>query len=103
MVDQAELVQQLGGGYTNEVVKRLHRFVVLPPKIVEQLAAEALSENWGNDRYVLEKYLAIHIPWSLEQGRFTQSANQFYTTAGHHLQTRYGTPLYLVFTKNAMP
>ncbi|MGE3955540.1 MAG: DUF3825 domain-containing protein [Vicinamibacterales bacterium] len=102
MFEQDELVQELGDGYTNEVVKRLHRFVFLPPKIVDQLAGEALSENWGNDRYVLAKYLAVHIPWSIEQGRFTQSSNQFYTTAGH-LQTRYGTPLYLVFAKNALP
>jgi hypothetical protein len=98
---QEELVHQLGDPYTNEVVKRLHRFVYLSDKVVEKLAGDALSENWGHGRYVLEKYLAVHVPWSLEQGRYTHSSTQFYTTAGH-LQTRYGTPLYLVFARNTV-
>ncbi|WP_082674472.1 DUF3825 domain-containing protein [Thiohalocapsa sp. ML1] len=59
----------------------------------------SLSEEWGTNNYVLEKYLAVHIPWAIEQGKFTHSHNQFYVTAGH-LQTRYGTPLYLVFGEN---
>jgi hypothetical protein len=102
MFERDHLLEELGDPYTNEVVKRLHRFAYVPAWIVEQLANEALAENWGNDRYVLEKYLAVYVPWSIEQERFTKSANQFYTTAGH-LQTRYGTPLYLVFAKNVVP
>lgn len=50
----------------------------------------------------MKKYLAIHIPWSIDQERYTTSDNQFYVTAGH-LQTRYGTPLYLVFGENRDP
>lgn len=63
---------------------------------------EALSEEWGRDLYVLEKYLAVHIAWSVEQELFTQAEDQFYTTAGN-LQTRYGTPLFLVFERNREP
>lgn len=99
MFEQDQLLKELGDPYTNKVVERLHQFVFVPPKNVDQLKTDALSENWGNNNFVLQKYLAVHIPWSIEQCRYTQSHNQFYTTAGH-LQTRYGTPLYLVFAKN---
>ncbi len=102
MVDRDELLEQLGDPLTNKVVERLHRFAVIPPKILDSLAAEALNEHWGERHFVLEKYLAVHIAWSIEQARFTTSSNQFYTTAGH-LQTRYGTPLYLVFGRNERP
>ncbi|MBI3005300.1 MAG: DUF3825 domain-containing protein [Ignavibacteriales bacterium] len=100
MFEQQELLEQLGSPYTNRVVDRLHRFAVIPPQILTSLATQALTEHWGNDNYVLEKYLSVHIPWSIEQNRYTHSENQFYSTAGH-LQTRYGTPIYLVFAQNA--
>ncbi|NTV67043.1 MAG: DUF3825 domain-containing protein [Chlorobaculum sp.] len=99
MFAQEELLAQLGDGYTNKVVERLRNFAYLPTGIVHQLAKDALTEEWGINEYALEKYLAVHIPWSIEQGKFTNSYNQFYVTAGH-LQTRYGTPLYLVFGQN---
>lgn len=93
------LLEQLGPPYTNEVVERFHRFAYAPTKVIERLASQCLNEEWGRKLFVLQKYLAVHVPWSIEQGRFTQSDNQFYTTAGH-LQTRYGTPLYLAFEVN---
>src|SRR2546422_1866352 len=101
MFNRDDLVRQLGDPYTKNVVERFRRFAFVPPKVLDGIAREALSETWGKDNYVLEKYLAVHVPWSIEQSRYTQSANQFYTTAGH-LQTRYGTPLYLVFEKNRL-
>ena len=76
-----------------------NRFCFLPDEVVERLARDALAEEWGTNRFVLKKYLAVQVPWSIEQGKFTCSDSQFYTTAGC-LQTRYGTPLYLVFEKN---
>ncbi|NOT32995.1 MAG: DUF3825 domain-containing protein [Candidatus Eisenbacteria bacterium] len=100
MTTQEELLEQLGSAYTSKVVPRLHGFAFIPDNLLEGLAREALSEHWGNNHYALEKYLAVHVPWSIEQGRFTQRNNQFYVTAGH-LQTRYGTPLYLVFQRLA--
>lgn len=94
-----ELLTALGDSFTNEVVARLRRLAHIPQSIFTSLSSAALSENWGNDNYVLEKYLAVYIAWSIEQGRFTTSSNQLFVTTGH-LQTRYGTPLYLVFEKN---
>jgi hypothetical protein len=94
-----ELLEQLGSPYTSKVVPRLHRFAYVPDAVLDKLANDALSEHWGRTNFVLEKYLAIHLPWSIEQGRFTTGERQFYVTAGH-LQTRYGTPLYLVLQRS---
>lgn len=97
-----EIVNTLGSPYTNEVVSRLRRLVHIPDGLLATLARAALAENWGNDEYVLEKYLAVHVAWSIEQDRYTTSDNQLFVTAGH-LQTRYGTPLYIVFERNTNP
>lgn len=102
MIEIERLLSDLGNGFTNKVVQRLHNFAFIPRPIIENLAEQALSENWGNNYHVLEKYLAVHIAWSIEQGKVTFSEDQFYLSAGN-LQTRYGTPLYLVFVENDDP
>jgi hypothetical protein len=99
MFEQEELIEQLGSSYTRKVVERFHRFAFVPLHIIDQLAGDALHEEWGQNNFVLKKYLAVHVPWSIEQGRYTHGESQFYVMAGH-LQTRYGTPLYLVFGPN---
>lgn len=99
MFAQEELLEALGDPFTNKVVDQLHRFAFVPPELMDKLAADALTEEWGSNKFVLKKYLAVHIAWSIEQGNFTVGQNQFYMTAGH-LQTRYGTPLYLAFGRN---
>lgn len=93
------LKNDIGSPYTNQLVERLHNFAYIPPAVINQLAGEALSEEWGRNNYVLSKYLAVHTAWSIEQEKVTFSDDQFYISAGH-LQTRYGTPLYLVFSQN---
>ena len=100
MFEQEVLLEQLGDKKTNHVVERLNRFASVPNAVMQGLAEAALSEEWGQNLYVLKKYLAVYIAWSIEQERYTTSQDQFYVTAGH-LQTRYGTPLYLVFTRNS--
>lgn len=102
MISQDELLEELGDPYTNKVVDRFYRLSFIPPQNLDRLAKAALSEHWGSKNYVLAKYLAVHVPWAIEQGRFTTTDNQFFATAGH-LQTRYGTPLYLVFERNKKP
>lgn len=99
MFEQAKMLSELGEARTNQVVQRFQQFAFLPNAVIESLAEQALSEQWGANNYVLKKYLAVHVPWAIEQGYYTTSANQFYVRAGH-LQTRYGTPLYLVFEAN---
>jgi hypothetical protein len=102
MISREELLEQLGSPYTNQVVPRLHRFAYIPDSVLDKLAKDALTEHWGTSHFVLRKYIAVHLPWSIEQGRFTTRERQFYVTAGH-LQTRYGTPLYLVFQRIEEP
>lgn len=102
MFDQDLLLEQLGDPRTNKVVQRIRHFAYMRPPVLEHLTRTAFSENWGPNDFMLEKYLAVCIPWSIEQGKYTYSDNQWYVTAGH-LQTRYGTPLYLVFTHNQNP
>jgi hypothetical protein len=100
--DAQKLLEQLGPSQVTHVTDRLKRFAWIDPGHLERLAKEALAEEWGPDRYALFKYLAIHVGWSIEQGRYTHSDNQLYVTAGH-LQTRYGTPLYMAFEENRVP
>lgn len=99
MFEQEQMITELGDPRTNQVVQRFQRFAYLPDAVINSLADQALTENWGTNNYVLKKYLSVHVPWAIEQGQYTVSEDQFYVRAGH-LQTRYGTPLYLVFEKN---
>lgn len=101
-IPKQELLAALGDNYTNEVVARLRRLAHIPHGLLAGLGRSALAENWGNDDYVLEKYIAVHVAWSIEQDRYTTNNQQLVVTAGH-LQTRYGTPLYIVFEKNSNP
>jgi hypothetical protein len=101
-VPKEDMLGALGTSLTNEVVARLGRLAHIPDAQLAALSRAALSEEWGNDNYVLEKYLAVHIAWSIEQDRYTTSDDQLFVTAGH-LQTRYGTPLYIVFERNQNP
>lgn len=101
-VTHEEMIEALGTPYTNQAVRRFRALAHIPRAHLESLATSALNENWGNNLYVLEKYLAVHIAWSIEQRRYSTSDNQIFITAGH-LQTRYGTPLYMVFEKNENP
>lgn len=99
MLDHQMLKAQLGSANTPKQVERLRQFAQLTNNALQLIKSEALPEDWGVDDHLLEKYLSVQIPWSIEQGRYTVGDGQFYTTAGH-LQTRYGTPLYLVFQEN---
>jgi hypothetical protein len=99
MISQDQLLNILGDPYTNQVTARLRRLAHIPEQLLRSLAEQALNEEWGNDNYVLLKYLAVHVSWSIEQNRFTSNQAQFYVTAGN-LHTRYGTPIYLVFEEN---
>lgn len=97
-----ELLEALGERYTNHVVREFKQFAFMPDSVLDYLRSDALSENWGNDNFVLDFYVAVNVRWSIEQGRYTRAGNQIYVSAGN-LQTRYGTPLYLVFEPNNKP
>lgn len=98
-ISKENLVRQLGRTNSKLVTEILHRFSYIPPDKLTALAALALPESWGKNHYALKTYLAANLVWSLDQNRFTSNDNQLYLTAGH-LQTRYGTPIYLAFERN---
>lgn len=98
-ITKQELLDALGSADTNETVARLHRLAFIPPAQLETLEHDALTENWGKNLWVLKKYLAVHVAWSIEQDLFAVTGDQMVVAAGH-LQTRYGTPLYLLFERN---
>lgn len=104
MFQQETLLGQLGDAATNRVVERFKKFAYVRDEVIDSLAdgSMAMEELWGANNYVLHHYLAVVVPWSIEQGRYTFSGNQFYVTAGH-LRTRYGSPIYLVFQPNENP
>lgn len=97
----ADLVAPFGDARPGEV-KGLHSFAYIPDDVLRRLAEIALDEDWGPAYFVLEKYLAEHVPLSLAQGRYTPFEGHLTLTAGS-LQTRYGTPIYLVFEANRKP
>ena len=75
-IAKVELVTALGDAMTNEVVARLRRLAHVPDAQIEALGRAALSENWGQNNYALEKYLAVHIAWSIEQGGLCTSVRE---------------------------
>lgn len=102
MVSKEEILEWMGTSLTPRVTERLQRMAYIPDTVMQTLASECLNENWGADLFVLEKYLSVHVGWSVEQSRFTVTDDQLFVSAGW-LQSRYGTPLYLVFEKNRNP
>lgn len=72
------LLSQLANAYTKSVVDRLHKFIHMRPDLLDKLSREVLKEDWAKDNFALEKYLAVQIPWSIEQGLFTEGLNQWY-------------------------
>lgn len=86
-------------GHAAGSVPALHSFAFVPQDRIDRLADLALDENWGNANFVLRKYIAEHLPRSLAQGRYSWFDEQLVVAAGH-LQTRYGTPVYIVFRRS---
>lgn len=83
-------------------VETLHKLAWIPPDKLARLAAAVLEEKWGRNLWVLRKYLAIHIGLAITQKRTAWHDERLVLSAGH-LQTRYGTPVYLSFDRNNRP
>jgi len=54
----------------------------------------AAPEDWGEDDMVLVKYLALHVPLAIEQGRYVWNGKEIVMRAGH-LATAEGAAVYL--------
>lgn len=60
-MDIERLKCDIGSSYTKQVVERFYQFAFIPPAVIAQLEEEALSESWGRNKFVLSKYLAVHV------------------------------------------
>jgi len=54
----------------------------------------AAPEDWGNEDDVLLRYLALHVPLAIEQGRYVWNGRDVVMRAGH-LATAEGAAVYL--------
>ena len=62
--------------------------------VVKRVAAQ---ENWGDDDVVLRRYLCLHVPLAIEQGRYVWDGKEIVMRAGH-LATAGGAAIYLGLT-----
>jgi hypothetical protein len=86
-------------GQPRGTVGCLHRLAYIPDDKLVRLATTVLDENWGQNSWVLERYLAVHIGLGVTQRRYVMHESRLVMSAGF-LQTRYGTPVYLSFERN---
>ena len=63
----------------------------LPTDLVKGVAAQ---ENWGDNDVVLRRYLGLHVPLAIEQGRYVWNGKEIVMRAGH-LATAAGAAVYL--------
>src|SRR5688572_9161507 len=64
------------------------------PDDLTPLKRAAVAEDWGDEDFVLRRYLAVHVPLAIEQGRFALIGSQLVMRAGQ-LETAAGTAVYL--------
>jgi len=79
-------------------VEALLDFCALPPERLSLLKDLAAPEDWGEGEAVLQRYLALHIPLAIGQGRYVWSGSQIAMRAGH-LATLEGAALYVGLAK----
>lgn len=95
-----ELLLAFGDEYLS--IQSLFQFCFVPGGRLSLLRESALEEEWGVNQFVLLKYLAVHVRFALEQGRYVWNGDQIVMTAGR-LATSAGIPLYLGLVRNSTP
>lgn len=91
-----------GSGHDGLSVRSLLDFCAVPPEVLSQLERLAQPEDWGTKGAALIKYLAVHVPLAMEQGRYAWNKDQIILRAGS-LATAHGLPIYLGLVRNAEP
>jgi hypothetical protein len=92
-----ELLREFGEEYLS--IQALFHFCFVPTGRVSFLRDLATVEEWGDNSYVLLKYLAVHVRLAIEQGAYVWNGDQLVMTAGR-LTTPNGTPIYLGLVRN---
>lgn len=95
-----ELLADFGDEYLS--IQSLFQFCFVPGGRLSLLKELAPEEEWGQNNFVLLKYLAVHVRLAIEQERYVWNGDQIVMTAGR-LTTPKGIPLYLGLVKNSTP
>ncbi len=94
------LLDDFGDEYLS--IQSLFRFCFVPGGRLSLLKELALDEEWGQNDFVLLKYLAVHVRLAIEQGRYVWNGDQIVMTAGN-LVTPTGAPIYAGIVRNSTP
>ncbi|MSR62303.1 MAG: hypothetical protein EXS08_07655 [Planctomycetes bacterium] len=95
-----QLLADFGDEYLS--IQSLFQFCFVPGGRLSLLKELTPVEEWGQNNFVLLKYLAVHIRLSIEQGRYVWNGDQVVLTAGRLFSTK-GVPLYLGLVRNSTP
>jgi hypothetical protein len=97
---RAELVAEFGDSDLS--IQSLFKFCFVPSGRLSLLKELTVDEEWGDNSFVLLKYLAVHIYEAIVQGRYVWNGEQMLMSAGS-LCTPQGTPIYLGLVRNSAP
>lgn len=97
---RAQLLGDFAGDYLS--IQSLFHFCFVPGGRLSLLEELTLDEHWGDNDFVLLKYLAVHIRLSIEQGRYVWNGDQIVLTAGK-LTTPTGAPIHIGLVQNNTP
>ena len=97
---RADLEKDFGEEYLS--IQSLFQFCFVPGGRLNLLKDRAPEEEWGQNNFVLLKYLAVYIRMAIGQGRYIWNGDQIVLTAGH-LSTPNSIPIYLGLVKNSNP
>jgi hypothetical protein len=92
-----QLLADFGEEYLS--IQSLFNFCFVPGGRLHLLKDLAVPEDWGDNNFVLLKYLAVHLRLAIEQGSYVWNADQIVVTAGR-LMTPAGTPIYVGIVPN---
>ena len=95
-----QLLADFGEEYLS--IQALFQFCFVPGGRLNLLKELTPEEEWGQNNFVLLKYLAIHVRLAIEQDRYVWNGDQIVLTAGK-LTTPKGIPLYLGIVRNSTP
>ena len=95
-----ELLADFGDEYLS--IQSLFQFCFVPGGRLSLLKELTPVEEWGQNNFVLLKYLAVHVRLAIEQGRYVWNGDQIVLTAGRLSSTK-GMPLYLGLVQNSTP
>src|SRR5262245_27671080 len=98
--NREELLADFGEEYLS--IQPLFQFCFVPGGRLNLLKELTPVEEWGQNNFVLLKYLAVHVRLAIEQGRYIWNGDQIVLAAGRLFSLK-GLPLYLGLVRNSTP